>query len=108
MFGSELRVRLGGDRRDGDHVFEGPDGAKVFIDPRSFRFLDGTTLDYDTSLVSKGFIFNNPHAKKLLRLRDVVFGVIRSGASRPRWLAAPGPGLRLPAWPLDSTSPSGS
>jgi iron-sulfur cluster assembly protein len=49
--------------RDGDHVFEGPDGAKVFIDPRSFRFLDGTTLDYDTSLVSKGFIFNNPHAK---------------------------------------------
>ena len=51
--------------RDGDHVFEGPDGAKVFIDPRSFRFLDGTTLDYDTSLVSKGFIFNNPHAKSL-------------------------------------------
>jgi iron-sulfur cluster assembly protein len=49
--------------RDGDHVFEGPEGAKVFIDPRSFRFLDGTTLDYDTSLVSKGFIFNNPHAK---------------------------------------------
>src|SRR4029450_3588325 len=50
------------DSKDGDHVFEGPDGAKAFIDPRSFRFLDGTTLDYDTSLVSKGFIFNNPHA----------------------------------------------
>ena len=49
--------------RDGDHVFEGQDGAKVFVDPRSFRFLDGTTLDYDTSLVSKGFIFNNPNAK---------------------------------------------
>ena len=49
--------------RDGDHVFAGPDGAKVFVDPRSFRFLDGTTLDYDTSLVSKGFIFNNPNAK---------------------------------------------
>lgn len=49
--------------RDGDQVFEGPEGAKVFIDPRSLRFLDGTTLDYDTSLVSKGFIFNNPHAK---------------------------------------------
>ena len=40
-----------------------PEGSKVFIDPKSFRFLDGTTLDYDTSLVSKGFIFNNPHAK---------------------------------------------
>jgi iron-sulfur cluster assembly protein len=49
--------------RAGDHVFEGPDGSKVFIDAKSFRFLDGTTLDYDTSLVSKGFIFNNPHAK---------------------------------------------
>jgi iron-sulfur cluster assembly protein len=48
---------------DGDHVFSGPDGAKVFIDPKSFKFLDGTTLDYDTSLVSKGFIFNNPNAK---------------------------------------------
>ena len=48
--------------RDGDHVFE-TDGSKVFVDPRSFRFLDGTTLDYDTSLVSKGFIFNNPNAK---------------------------------------------
>src|SRR5687768_18519524 len=49
--------------RDGDLVFEGPDGSKVFVDPRSYKFLDGTTLDYDTSLVSKGFIFNNPNAK---------------------------------------------
>ena len=49
--------------RDGDHIFEGPDGARLFIDPKSHRFIDGTTLDYDTSLVSKGFIFNNPNAK---------------------------------------------
>ena len=49
--------------KDGDHIFDGPEGAKVFIDPKSFRFLDGTTLDYDTGLVSKGFIFSNPHAK---------------------------------------------
>ena len=49
--------------RDGDHIFDGPEGAKVFVDPKSHRFLDGTTLDYDTSLVSKGFIFNNPNAK---------------------------------------------
>ena len=49
--------------RDHDHVFEGLDGAKVFIDPKSYRFIDGTTLDYDTSLVSKGFIFDNPNAK---------------------------------------------
>jgi iron-sulfur cluster assembly protein len=49
--------------RDGDHVFEGPDGAKVWIDRKSFQYIDGTTLDYDTSLVSKGFIFQNPNAK---------------------------------------------
>jgi len=49
--------------REGDHIFDGPEGARVFIDPKSFRVIDGTTLDYDTSLVSKGFIFNNPHAK---------------------------------------------
>jgi iron-sulfur cluster assembly protein len=44
-------------------VFDGPEGARLFIDPKSYRFIDGTTLDYDTSLVSKGFIFNNPNAK---------------------------------------------
>jgi iron-sulfur cluster assembly protein len=49
--------------RDGDQTFEAPDGARVFVDRKSFKFLDGTTLDYDTSLVSKGFIFNNPNAK---------------------------------------------
>ena len=49
--------------RAGDYVFDGTDGAKVFIDPKSHRLIDGTTLDYDTSLVSRGFIFNNPNAK---------------------------------------------
>lgn len=46
-----------------DAIFEGPDGAKVFVDPKSLRLLDGTVLDYDTSLISRGFIFNNPNAK---------------------------------------------
>jgi iron-sulfur cluster assembly protein len=50
-------------QKETDSVFEGPDGAKVFVDPRSLRLLDGTVLDYDTSLLSKGFILNNPHAK---------------------------------------------
>ena len=52
-----------GTPRAGDHVFEGAGGSKVFVDPKSFKFIQGTTLDYDTSLVSKGFIFNNPNAK---------------------------------------------
>jgi iron-sulfur cluster assembly protein len=49
--------------REGDHVFTAGDGSKVFIDPKSYQFIQGTTLDYDTSLVSRGFIFNNPNAK---------------------------------------------
>jgi iron-sulfur cluster assembly accessory protein len=46
-----------------DVVFEGPGGARVFIDPRSLELLKGTELDYDTSLMSKGFVLNNPNAK---------------------------------------------
>jgi len=50
-------------QKDNDTVYEGADGARVFVDARSLRFLDGSVLDYDTSLLSKGFILNNPHAK---------------------------------------------
>ena len=49
--------------RTGDEVFEGPVGAKIYIDKKSLLFLNGTVLDYDTNLVSKGFVFNNPNAK---------------------------------------------
>ena len=49
--------------RETDLVFDGPNGVRIWVDPRSHRILDGTTLDYDTSLMSRGFIFENPHAK---------------------------------------------
>ena len=49
--------------RLGDEVFEGPEGSKIFVDKKSYLFLNGTTLDYDTSLLSRGFNFQNPHAK---------------------------------------------
>ena len=51
------------DARPGDEVIAGSAGSRVFVDPKSYRFLDGTTLDYDTSLMSKGFVFENPKAK---------------------------------------------
>ena len=47
----------------GDAVFAAPDGGKVFVDPKSLRILDGIVLDYDTSLLSKGFLISNPRAK---------------------------------------------
>jgi iron-sulfur cluster assembly protein len=47
-----------------DHVFEGAGGAKVFIDPRSLRLLDGTVLDFDEqNLMATSFTLRNPHAK---------------------------------------------
>jgi len=49
--------------RLGDEVFEGPDGAKIFVDKKSLLFPKGTTLDYDTALLTQGFVFHNPNAK---------------------------------------------
>ena len=46
-----------------DEILEGVGGARVFVDRKSRTLLDGTVLDYDTSLLSKGFFFNNPNAK---------------------------------------------
>src|SRR3984893_16752398 len=56
-FAWEKQARLG------DEVFEGPSGAKIYVDKKSLLYLNGTVLDYDTSLVGKGFVFNNPNAK---------------------------------------------
>ena len=48
--------------RPNDRVFEF-DGAKVFIDPKSFQLLDGLTLDYKSDLMQQTFVFHNPNAK---------------------------------------------
>src|SRR6476469_2214733 len=49
--------------RLGDEIFEGLDGAKIFVDKKSLLFLNGTVLDYDTNMISRGFGFSNPNAK---------------------------------------------
>ena len=36
---------------------------RVFVDPKSFVFLDGSTLDYATTLMARGFKWVNPNAK---------------------------------------------
>jgi iron-sulfur cluster assembly protein len=61
--GYEYTFAWEADPRPDDQVFVGSDGARVFVDPRSYRLLKGTVLDYDTSLLSKGFTFENPNAK---------------------------------------------
>lgn len=43
-----------------DHVFENA-GVKVFIDPKSLAYLDGTELDFVKEGLNEGFKFNNPN-----------------------------------------------
>jgi len=57
VFAWEKQPRLG------DQVFEGPLGAKLYVDRKSLLYLNGTVLDYDTNLVTRGFVFQNPNAK---------------------------------------------
>jgi iron-sulfur cluster assembly protein len=49
--------------RASDHVF-GCGDAKVLIDPKSFVYLEGITLDYKESLIQSGFTIDNPNAQK--------------------------------------------
>jgi iron-sulfur cluster assembly protein len=52
------------DPRAEDKVLEFQEGAvKVFIDPKSYLFLDGSTLDYATSMMARGFKWTNPNVK---------------------------------------------
>ncbi len=43
-----------------DEVVE-QDGARVMIAPMAQMFLFGTQIDYQTSLLESGFVFNNPN-----------------------------------------------
>ncbi|MGA3031902.1 MAG: iron-sulfur cluster assembly accessory protein [Terracidiphilus sp.] len=49
--------------RERDNIFEF-DGVRVFIDPKSFVFLKGMTLDYEQTLMRQGFNFINPNSTK--------------------------------------------
>ena len=43
--------------------------VKVFIDPKSLAYLDGTELDYAREGLNEGFKFRNPNESGDLRLR---------------------------------------
>ncbi|NUP11465.1 MAG: iron-sulfur cluster insertion protein ErpA [Polyangiaceae bacterium] len=47
---------------DMDEEFEDR-GVKLYIDPLSFQYLDGTEIDYVESLHGAGFKFGNPNVK---------------------------------------------
>jgi iron-sulfur cluster assembly protein len=83
--------------RAGDSIFDGADGAQVFVDSRSMRVLDGMVLDYDTSLLSKGFLIDNPHATGTCGC-GISFSIADGGSSRESGASADhGAGSRKPS-----------
>lgn len=49
--------------RERDRIYEF-EGVRVFVDPKSFIYLHGMTLDYQETLMQQGFVFVNPNASK--------------------------------------------
>jgi len=61
---SGLTYKMDVDRpRDGDKVFE-HDGARLVVDRKSFLYLNGTQIDFEDTLMGRGFKFGNPNAAK--------------------------------------------
>jgi iron-sulfur cluster assembly protein len=61
--GLTYAMRLETKARDRDKVFE-ENGARIIVDPKSYVYLDNTTLDYQEELIRRGFVFHNPAATR--------------------------------------------
>jgi iron-sulfur cluster assembly protein len=61
--GLSYAMRLETQARDRDKVIE-EHGARLFVDPKSFLYLNGTTLEYENTLMRQGFVFQNPNATR--------------------------------------------
>jgi iron-sulfur cluster assembly protein len=46
-----------------DKVFE-KEGVRLVVDKKSYIYITGTELDFSDGLNGKGFVFNNPNAKR--------------------------------------------
>ena len=60
--GYSYHFKLDDTQREDDIVVENAD-AKVVIDPNSFSFIKGSTIDYIDTLEASQFIIKNPNAK---------------------------------------------
>lgn len=47
--------------RDTDEKFD-CHGIAVVCDPKSYLYLNGTTVDFKDEVMGRGFVFNNPNA----------------------------------------------
>lgn len=58
--GMEYTLEWAEDQKPFDEVVEDK-GVKVLIDAKAMMFLLGTEMDYQTSTLKSGFVFNNPN-----------------------------------------------
>jgi iron-sulfur cluster assembly protein len=49
--------------RENDNVIE-VGGVQLFVDPKSYKYLDGMILDYEETILEQAFRFINPNAQK--------------------------------------------
>jgi iron-sulfur cluster assembly protein len=61
--GLSYAMRLDTQARDRDKIFE-EFGARLFVDPKSLLYLNGTVLEYEETLMRQGFVFQNPNAAR--------------------------------------------
>jgi iron-sulfur cluster assembly protein len=61
--GLSYNIRFDSQPRERDRIFQFGD-VRVFVDPKSFIYLHGMTLDYEETLMQQGFVFKNPNAQK--------------------------------------------
>jgi iron-sulfur cluster assembly protein len=51
------------DEHQGDDVMFESNGVRIFVDPKSLVYIDGTELDFAKEGLNEGFKFNNPNVK---------------------------------------------
>jgi iron-sulfur cluster assembly protein len=61
--GLSYSIKFDTQPRERDRIFEF-DGVRVFVDPKSFVYLNGMTLDYEETLMRQGFNFINPNSTR--------------------------------------------
>jgi iron-sulfur cluster assembly protein len=61
--GLSYSIKFDSQPRERDRVYNF-DGVRVFVDPKSFLYLHGMTLDYEETLMRQGFNFINPNSSR--------------------------------------------
>ncbi|HEX4757742.1 MAG TPA: iron-sulfur cluster assembly accessory protein [Terracidiphilus sp.] len=61
--GLSYSIKFDSRPRERDRIFEF-NGVRVFVDPKSFVYLHGMTLDYEETLMRQGFNFINPNSSR--------------------------------------------